>query len=86
MAWSIEWTDQAIRDLSQLDHVVARRVVAKLERATEAPTRFFVRLAGSDDYKLRIGDYRLLAVLAHETQTIVVERVDHRRRVYDRRS
>ena len=85
MAWSIEWTDQAVRDLSKLEAVVARRVVAKLERAAETPTRFFVRLAGGDDYNLRIGDYRLLAVLAHGSETIIVERVDHRGRVYGRR-
>jgi mRNA-degrading endonuclease RelE of RelBE toxin-antitoxin system len=39
---------------------------------------------GSEDYKLRIGDYRLLAVLAREARTIIVERVGHRSRIYER--
>lgn len=84
MSWAIEWTDQAVRDLSRLDPPVARRVVSKLEQAARDPLRFFVRLVGGDEYKLRIGDYRLLAVLAHDVQTIVVERVDHRSRIYRR--
>ncbi len=58
--------------------------MAKLEQAALNPTHFFTRLAGEDDYKLRIGDYRLLALLAPESQTIHVERVDHRSRVYRR--
>jgi len=82
MPWSIRWTAQGLRDLTRLDPPVARRIVAKLEEAAEDPAHFFTRLVGADDYKLRIGDYRLLALLSHETETIDVERVDHRSRVY----
>lgn len=85
MPWSIRWTDQALRDLSRLDRSVARRVIARIEVASENPARFFVRLVGADDYKLRIGDYRLLVLLSHATKTIIVERVDHRPRIYRRR-
>jgi mRNA-degrading endonuclease RelE of RelBE toxin-antitoxin system len=41
-------------------------------------------MVGSDEYKLRIGPYRILAVLSHSEQTILVERVDHRSRIYSR--
>ena len=58
--------------------------MAKLEQAAENPDRYFRRLAASDDYKLRIGDYRLIAALSHEQRTVYVERVDHRSRVYER--
>jgi mRNA interferase RelE/StbE len=84
MGWSLRWTDQAIRDLTSLDPPVARRVVAKLDQAAEHPEHFFRRLAGAADYKLRVGDYRVLAALDHETRTILVERVGHRSGVYDR--
>ena len=84
MPWSIRWTAQGLRDLARLDPPVARRIVAKLEQAAEDPGHYFTRLAGSDDYKLRIGDYRLLAVLAYESKTILVERVDHPSRIYER--
>ncbi len=54
------------------------------QRAAREPLRFFSRLVGGDDYKLRVGDYRLLALLSRETMTVLVERVDHRSRVYRR--
>ena len=80
----IRWTERAIRDVDRLDPPVARRVVGKLEQAAARPERSFERLVGSSDYKLRIGEYRLLAVLAHDSRTIIVERVDHRSRIYER--
>ncbi len=59
-------------------------MVARLEQSAVHPERFFEWLVGSSDYKLRIGDYRLIAALAHESRTILVERVDHRSRIYER--
>jgi mRNA-degrading endonuclease RelE of RelBE toxin-antitoxin system len=56
--------------------------VRKLEFAASEPRRYFLALVGSDERKLRIGDYRLLALLDPSTRTILVERVDHRSRVY----
>lgn len=44
--------------------------------------RYFLTLAGTDERKLRVGDYRLLALLDPKTKTILVERADHRSRVY----
>ena len=84
MSWSIQWTDTALRDLRRLDRTVAQRVVSKLDTAAENPYRYFERLAGSADYKLRVGDFRLLALLAPSDRALVVLRVDHRRRVYNR--
>src|SRR6266704_1695663 len=85
MPWSILWTDQALRDMSRLDPPVARRIIAKVEQTTTSPLRFFSRLVASDEYKLRVGDYRLLAALDSASQTILGERVDHRSRAYTRR-
>jgi mRNA-degrading endonuclease RelE of RelBE toxin-antitoxin system len=84
MSWSIQWTDAALRDLRRLDRSVAQRVVGKLDAAAKHPERYFERLARSNDYKRRVGDYRLLALLAPNEHTLVVLRADHRRRVYDR--
>jgi mRNA-degrading endonuclease RelE of RelBE toxin-antitoxin system len=73
-----------VRDLSRLDRSVARRIVAKLEQASSNPQRFFIPLRGSDDHKLRVGDWRVIAILAHATRMILVQHVDHRSRIYER--
>jgi mRNA-degrading endonuclease RelE of RelBE toxin-antitoxin system len=74
----------AVRDLHGLDRTVARRMVARLEAAAANPTHHFTRVPASDEFKLRIGDYRLLAVLAHSERTILIERVAYWSRMYDR--
>lgn len=84
MPWRVELTPQAARDLGRLDGAVAKRVVAKLGKAARDPSKFFKRLVGYDLYKLRIGDYRVLAHLSQATRTVLVQRIDHRSRIYDR--
>ena len=85
MPWSILWTDQALHDMTRIDPPVAKRILRKLESSAENPMRFFSRLVASDEHKLRIGDYRLLAALDSKSETILVERVDYRCRIYGRR-
>ena len=67
-----------------MDRAVARRIVNRLERASTNPDHYFEKLVGSDERKLRVGDYRLLAALSPAEQVITVERLDHRRRVHQR--
>lgn len=71
--------------MHHLDRSEARQVALRLERAASDPDHYFSRLAGSDEYKLRVGAFRLLALISHRDQTIIVERVEHRSRIYDRR-
>jgi mRNA-degrading endonuclease RelE of RelBE toxin-antitoxin system len=85
MPWSILWTDQALRDMTRIDPPIAKRIARKLEDAAGDLVRYFTRFVASDEHKLRIGDNRLLAALDRDSQTILVERVDHRSRIYGRK-
>jgi len=85
MPWSILWTDQAVRDMSRIDPPIARRILRKVESTAVNPMRYFSRLVAADEYKLRVGDYRLLAALDGVSETLLIERVDHRSRIYARR-
>jgi mRNA interferase RelE/StbE len=84
MPWSILWTDQALRDMTRIDPPIAKRIVRKLEQAAGDPMRYFSRLVAADEHKLRIGDFRPFAALDRESQTVLVERVGHRSRIYGR--
>jgi mRNA interferase RelE/StbE len=80
--WKIEWSQTAFKEIYGLERGVAERIVAKLEAAALEPVRYFTRLVGRDDYKLRIGDYRLFALLLHGKSTIFVRNVRHRKDAY----
>ena len=84
MAWKLSWSTDAALFMSKLDQNEAQRISDKLESTLPNPNHFFRRLAGEDDCKLRIGDYRAIVLLLHSEETVFVEKVDHRKRVYKR--
>lgn len=82
ISWDVELSEEAFRDLSNLDPETSGRIIDKIEEAAGNPKHFFRRLRGQDDYKLRAGDYRVLALLLHEEKTVFIEKVGHRRNIY----
>jgi mRNA interferase RelE/StbE len=43
-----------------------------------------VKLAGSDDYRLRVGVYRIVYAVDDAERVVIVARIAHRREVYRR--
>jgi mRNA interferase RelE/StbE len=83
--WAIEFESRAERDLSRLDPPVARRVVAALDRLRERdPSLDLRRLRGTDEWRLRVGDWRVRLQLDFNARTVVVVRILPRGRAYDR--
>jgi mRNA interferase RelE/StbE len=43
-----------------------------------------VQLAGRDDFRIRVGDYRNVYVVDHDKALVIIARIAHRRDVYRR--
>lgn len=88
MAWKIDFTPEAQRNLDRLDRQVARRVIKFIvERIAELedPRSLGEALHGPDlrkYWKYRVGDYRVIAKIEDERVSIVVIRIGNRREVY----
>jgi len=80
--YDVTLSPKARRQLKKLPKMTAERVVAALERARIRPEQNFERLVGDSLYKLRVGDYRVIAEIVHNELHILVLEVDHRKRVY----
>lgn len=52
--------------------------------AVEPRPRGAVKLAGRDDFRIRVGDYRLVYAVDDTERTVLVARIAHRREVYRR--
>jgi len=85
-AWVVAWSRRAERDMLALDTSVARRVFTKVTEAAEDPPGAYARLKGSDEWKLRVGDHRVLAYLSFEERRVTIARVLHRSIAYKRSS
>ena len=79
----IEWKENALRELEKLESSLARRIFKKVDELLENPfSKDIKRLKGRDDFRLRVGDYRI--IFAIEQKTIQILKVGHRKNIYDR--
>lgn len=80
--WKLEFTHRARKDLLSLDKQLQKRILEKLDAAAKNPKTSFAQLAGYDFSKLRIGDYRAIALLDEKNSRITIQRIGHRRNIY----
>ena len=84
MRSSIIFSDEALAQLRGLDNKTAKRILDKLEDASSNPSHFFERLVGREEYKIRIGDYRVVAKILFKENTIFILSLGHRKNIYKR--
>ncbi len=87
MAWRIELTETAKKQLRKLGHAEARRIVVYLRERVEPledPRSIGQLLSGplGGLWRYRVGNYRLICELRDEDRVVLVLRLGHRREVY----
>ena len=88
MAWKVELSSGAVRELDKLDAQPARRILTFLhERVAnlDDPRTIGQALRGSrlgEFWKYRVGDYRLICRIEDAQLLILVLRVGHQREIY----
>ena len=73
---------EALDFLEKMDKKLGRRIWVKIQSTKKDPHHFFERLAGRDDYKLRIGDYRAIADIDDDIRRIEITLIGHRKNIY----
>jgi mRNA interferase RelE/StbE len=89
MAWKVEVSPIAHKQLEKLDKPIARRIFKFLYERVEKlddPRQIGERLQGtlSEFWRYRVGDYRIICSLEHDRLVVLVLRIGHRREVYKR--
>lgn len=74
----------AERDLKQLSTRLHNRLIAAIQALGKNPRPAGCRklTAGDNDWRIRVGDYRVIYEIADAVQIVRVNRVRHRREVY----
>ena len=80
--YEIIFDEEAIVFLEKLEKDIAKRIYNKIISTSNNPYRYFVRLVGRGDYKLRIGDYRAIADIDDTNRQVIVTLIGHRKNVY----
>ena len=86
MSYEVSYSKQAIKTLARMPKNQAEKIVAKVEQLAqnpEAQAANVKKLQGSDYYRLRVGDYRVIYSMDNGRLTITVVKVGSRGDVYD---
>lgn len=88
MAWDVELSSGAERELNKLDAQTSRRILKFLKERVarlDNPRSIGEALHGSrlgEFWKYRVGDYRLICKIEDDRLLVLVLRVGHRREIY----
>jgi len=84
MTFELIFDEEAIDFLNDLPKEIKERIFNKIRSTKENPFHFFERLEDRTDYKLRIGDYRVIADIDESSNKIKITKIGHRKNIYDR--
>lgn len=84
-SYSVVLTTSAARELHGLPVGVVARMMPRLEHLASAPRPpGCKKLRGGDkEWRIRIGDYRIVYEIDDTAKTVDVTRIAHRREVYE---
>jgi len=80
--YSVIFDSEALNFLEKIEKQLAKRIWEKIMSIKENPHHFFDRLTKRTDYKLRIGNYRVIADINDNLKRIEVMVIDYRNRIY----
>jgi len=88
LAWTVSYTDTALKSLKKLDRPDARNVIEFMEKrvaASDNPRALGKRLTGptlGTYIRYRIGNIRVICDLKNGELQILVVRIGYRRKIY----
>ncbi len=82
MTYALQIDVHAGETLAKLPIDVSQRIFRKLQETKKNPEHYWIRLEGRADYKLRIGDYRVIADIDPNQKLIQITKIGHRKTIY----
>ena len=85
--WRVEYTKRFLKELASLPKDVQQRaemiVFRELNSTNPFGLGYLEKMTGyPEKYKIRLGDYRIGITMDKKIQTIICQRIAHRRDIY----
>ena len=82
MKYQILYEKEALKELDKLEPSISRRIIKKIDEMSENPASCDIKkLKASNDYRLRVGDYRIIFIF--DQDLIKILKIGHRQQIYD---
>ena len=82
--YKLVFEKKTLHDISKLETNVKERIWNKLQDCKPHPFRFFEKLVETHGFKLRVGEWRVIADILREKEAIVILKVGHRKNIYEK--
>lgn len=82
MTFSIIWSESAKKQLDKLDRFVAKRIILSVDKLSDNPYRHVRKIVGSEEFRLRVGDYRVFLDINNNELRVLVLHIGHRSTAY----
>ena len=80
---TIKYSNQAVKFLKRCDHIIAKRILDKIELLSINPFPQDIKVTQGDKFfRVRVGKTRILYEVDHENNLLGIVKVDKRPRVY----
>ena len=80
--YEVIFDEKAIESLEKLEYKIKERIFKKIISTKEKPFRYFERLTKRNEYKLRVGNYRVIADIDEKSKKTKVIFIGHRKNIY----
>lgn len=82
MVYEILYTKKALKQLKKLEREQKERVINVLERCKIRPHSYVKKLVGSQYFRIRVGELRVIVDIVDKKLVIYLLEINHRRRIY----
>lgn len=82
LVYELIFDRDVIKYLEKLPKTISKRIFQKIQETKINPHRYFIKLTGRTEYKLRVGDYRIIADIDDNKIIIYVLEANHRSQIY----
>lgn len=83
MAYTVEFSPAAAREFRKLGREIQLRLRPRIDALVDDPRPSGAKkLKGSDLWRIRVGDHRVVYAIRNQVLVVLVVRIAHRREVY----
>jgi len=80
--YDLVFDEKTIEFLEKLEKKTKKRIYEKILSTREDPFHYYERLTGRGEYKLRVGNYRIITDIDETKNRIFVLVIGHRKNIY----
>lgn len=84
MSFTIRWKLNSVEEIDKLPKEIALRIFDKLDIVKDNPEHFIEKLVDIPEFKIRVGDYRVILLYEKANNLIKIQAVGHRKNIYKR--